>query len=395
MNKASAVFKGAIVFYFIIALEVLIMISPFAGFFYSAFNPFLLAVAKYPATRWLSVFFLPHMVVPPDALLKAVRVAGSVLFLGGLGVFLICAAQVYSNKLRRRGAALKGLYSVIRHPQYAGLAAAGAGLAILWPRVLVVVLWLAMALVYYALAKDEERRMLAEYPETYREYMAGTGMFLPARVERAIFPSGAAGRAAFFVLLCALALGGAFGLRAYTIRHLPLWSDGGSVAVLAIDPSDMPMLEHRMSTLLASPEISQRLVPGERYLAYFIPRDYIMQGLIADTGGDWRLYKQHHAMGMITDWILHPFAHLSGGHHMMHHGGPQAPEQGMGGQTVRRIIFLQIEGVASDDPYDLLSIGAQRTPRFMADVEVHEAEILEIRDLPSDTGWGSVPTPVF
>ena len=153
MNKASAVFKGAIVFYFIIGLEVLIMISPFAGFFYSAFNPFLLTIAKYPATRWLSVFFLPHMVVPPDALLKSVRVAGSVLFLGGIGVFLVCATQVYANKLRRRGTTLKGLYSVIRHPQYAGLAVTGAGLAILWPRVLVVVLWLAMALVYYALRR--------------------------------------------------------------------------------------------------------------------------------------------------------------------------------------------------------------------------------------------------
>jgi hypothetical protein len=64
MNKNKAILNSAIVLYFIICLEILIMISPFAGFFYSVFNPFLLEIAKYPATKWLSSFFLPHMVVP-------------------------------------------------------------------------------------------------------------------------------------------------------------------------------------------------------------------------------------------------------------------------------------------------------------------------------------------
>ena len=62
MAKSKAVLSGAIVLYFVICLEILIMISPFAGFFYSAFNPFLLGLAKYPATRWLSSFFFVHLV---------------------------------------------------------------------------------------------------------------------------------------------------------------------------------------------------------------------------------------------------------------------------------------------------------------------------------------------
>ncbi|HET6515951.1 MAG TPA: hypothetical protein VFG09_12380 [Thermodesulfovibrionales bacterium] len=63
MNKTKALANSAIVLYFIIGLEIMIMISPFAGFFYSVFDPFLLATAKYPSTKWLSGFFLPHMVV--------------------------------------------------------------------------------------------------------------------------------------------------------------------------------------------------------------------------------------------------------------------------------------------------------------------------------------------
>ncbi|HEX8949986.1 MAG TPA: hypothetical protein VF790_13540, partial [Dissulfurispiraceae bacterium] len=93
MNKKNTALRSAIVLYFIIGLEVLIMISPFAGFFYSVFNPFLLETAKYPATRWLSAFFLPHMVVPPDAFLKLIRVMGSVFFVGGMALFFLCASQ--------------------------------------------------------------------------------------------------------------------------------------------------------------------------------------------------------------------------------------------------------------------------------------------------------------
>jgi hypothetical protein len=78
MNKTKAILNSALVLYFIIGLEILIMISPFAGFFYAVFNPFLLEIAKYPSTRWLSAFYLPHMVVPPDDFLKSIRIMGSV-----------------------------------------------------------------------------------------------------------------------------------------------------------------------------------------------------------------------------------------------------------------------------------------------------------------------------
>ncbi len=39
MARNKTVLSSAIVLYFVICFEILIMISPFAGFFYSAFNP--------------------------------------------------------------------------------------------------------------------------------------------------------------------------------------------------------------------------------------------------------------------------------------------------------------------------------------------------------------------
>jgi hypothetical protein len=31
----------------------------------------------------------------------------------------------------------------------------------------------------------------------------------------------------------------------------------------------------------------------------------------------------------------------------------------------------------------------------MMDVEIHNLSLLDLKDLPQDTGWGKVPTPVF
>lgn len=393
MNKTKVIFNSAIMLYFIIGLEILIMISPFAGFFYSVFNPFLLEIAKYPATKWLSSFFLPHMVVPPDDFLKFIRITGSIFFVSGMAVFFTCALQVYINKFLRKGTVLKGLYSIIRHPQYAGLGIAGIGLSILWPRFLVAVLWLVMILLYYFLSKDEERRMLKQYPDTYKEYMERTGMFLPGAIERLFSPLSIAGKLVLFVIIGTCTIGGAFFLRDYTVKHLPLWTDS-NVAALAIIPEDMQRMEHRMPDILNMEEVKTRLKENEKYLVYFLPAGYIMQGLIADTGGEWKLYKQHHALSMIIDWIFHPFSHLTEGHHAMHTASGH-PGHAVTTGIVRRLVFLKIKDVIINKPYDLFSINAIRVPQFMLDVEIHNLSLLDLKDLPQDTGWGKVPTPVF
>jgi hypothetical protein len=103
---------SAIVLSFIVAFEILIMISPFAAFFYYVFNPFLLALNQSSITRWLTAFFLPHMVAPPNEVLAAIRILGSVLFVAGMVVFLVCAAQVYLGKLFKAGDSHKGAVSL-------------------------------------------------------------------------------------------------------------------------------------------------------------------------------------------------------------------------------------------------------------------------------------------
>jgi protein-S-isoprenylcysteine O-methyltransferase Ste14 len=399
MNRKT-ILSGAIVLYFIIGFEILIMISPFAGLFYTAFTPFLLQLANYPATKWLSAFFLPHMAVPPDVFLKFVRVTGSVLFLGGLAVFFICAIQVYTNKFLKRGTALKGLYSIIRHPQYVGLALAGIGLSILWPRFLTVALWLIMIGLYYLLSKDEERRMLKAYPDTYRSYMSRTGMFLPKKIERPLSPGGLFGKIGLYIFIVAFTLGTVFFLRDYTVKHLALWNESSSmggpqVVALALMPDDARIMEHRMNDTLAMEGVRSKLKENSKYLVYFIPTDYIMQGLIADTGDEWRLYHRHFTLSRFLDWVLHPFSHLSGHyHHMDAQGRMHAANNAQMG-VVRRLIFIRISDGALRRPTDFFAINAVRTPEFMVDIDVHNLKLLQIKGLSSETGWGKLPTPTF
>jgi protein-S-isoprenylcysteine O-methyltransferase Ste14 len=128
--------RGGIIFFFIMAFEVMIMISPFALFFYSVFNPVLHWLESYPSTRWLTTFFLPHLILPPTLALKSIRILGSFLFVIGFTTFMVFAFQVYIGKIFKWGIANSGLYCCIRHPQYLALGLWGLGMTILWPRTL-------------------------------------------------------------------------------------------------------------------------------------------------------------------------------------------------------------------------------------------------------------------
>lgn len=403
VNRLRGLFGGVIILYFIIALEVLIMISPFAAFFYTALNPVLLFFAEWPTTRWLTAFFLPHMVLPPGLVLQTIRVGGSVLFVVGAVVFLVCAGQVYFHKFFRRGPALGGLYRWIRHPQYLSLGATGLGLAILWPRFLTIVLWAAMVGLYYLLARDEERRMVRQFGDEYREYKLRTGMFLPRALERTVdrllpFQKSPMLRSLLgFTLLVVVAVGGAFALRAYTIAQLPLWSEG-RVTAIAILPADAILLEHRMADVLELPEVKSQLDQSSGpILVYLVPQNYVMQGMIADTGQQWRLYEEPQTFAMIADWIAHPFRHLEGDDMMTHHNMGDAPvNSSASGGLVRRLIFLQLDSPRSlNTRTAVFGITTARVPQFFADVDMHDLVLLDIHSLGPGTGWGRVPTPMF
>lgn len=399
--------SSAIFLSFIVAFEIAIMISPFAFFFYAVFNPFLLALNQSSLTRWLTAFFLPHMVAPPNEVLTIIRISGSVLFVVGMFIFIVCALQVYLGKLLKTRVATKGLYTIIRHPQYLGLGLAALGLSIMWPRFLALVLFTVMLFLYYLLAKDEERRMTNRFGQCYVSYMNRTGMFLPYSIENVLKRDresqnlGIGKAAIIFLVLVVVIVGSGFILRAYTIHRLP-FEQVENVDVVTITKEDSMPARELIPFVLKDPVVASKLntvkVHGNhRLLAYFIPVDYVMQGMIADTGGEWKLFEHHKTLGMIADYIFHPFAHLTGGH--AHHAVMQVHNSSMHNSPTmkRRIIFIELSGDTGDlkSSFDDFDINAKRTPVFFVDVHLHTGEILQIQDTPSGSGWGTVPTPMF
>ncbi len=402
--------NSAIILSFIVAFEIIIMISPFAFFFYAVFNPFLLALNQSIVTRWLTAFFLPHMVVPPNGVLISVRILGSIFFVAGLVAFLVCAGQVYLGKLLRKGTATKGLYVFIRHPQYVGLAFAALGLAIIWPRFLTLFLLAVMLFLYYILAKDEERRMMNRFGESYTAYMNRTGMFVPRSVEKIFIKNPNPQKALslgkvslIFMGLVIVIVGSGFFLRSYTIHHLPIELIG-NVDVVTITSEDSSTVHDLLPAVLDDSVVASKLKPvqrteGHRLLAYFLPIDYGMQGMIANTGEEWKLFEQHKTMAIFMENILHPFAHLMGGHayHTNMANMKHGPEMYALPAMKRRVIFIDISSDNHElkSPFDDFDINVIRTPLLFVDVHLHTAEILQVKDTPTGSGWGTVPTPMF
>ncbi|MFQ5866459.1 MAG: methyltransferase family protein [bacterium] len=413
---------GGIVVYFIMAFEVMIMISPFAFFFYSVFNPIFHLLGKYSATRWLTGFFLPHTVFPPGVFLQGIRVLGSVLFILGLGFFLICASQVYLGKILKRGVATKGLYQVIRHPQYLGLAICGAGMAILWPRFLVLVTLSLMLILYYFLARDEERRMTNEYGDAYQRYMEQTGMFLPRWIERPVTSNALSNRLKPYqsivfplvTVVTILVLG--FALRTLTVAELPVKIEG-NIAVVSMLPEDNGFLKGAASNLSgAEGKLPNNLIlnQNEAYLGYLMPVDYVMQGMIANTGKRWQLYKRHHALQMISDWVFHPFRHLRQPpmHTMQHmptghtiamarrHLCPlniNDPTLECNNCPYRRVVIVQVDKKKKRPLTKalLFALRAERTAVAYLDMDVRSGKIIDVVRVQGKTLWEEVPTPIF
>jgi protein-S-isoprenylcysteine O-methyltransferase Ste14 len=424
MNSFSKIGKkiatlGAIGVFFIMALEVVIMISPFAFFFYSVFNPLFHFLDRFAATRWTTSFFLPHMILPPTLFLKSLRVLGSVLFVAGFLLFIVCALQVYLGKIFKWGIADRGLYHYVRHPQYLALGIWGTGMAILWPRFIVLATLSLMFILYYFLARDEERRMTNQYGSSYEDYKAARGMFLPLALERPVkslfkrlAPSPALQNLVIPLLILVIVLGSGFLLRSITVHSLSL-ADRGNLTVVPILPEDAAQGDKILQGVLKAEAAGSLpfLKPGKSYLGYVMQPDYIMQGMIADTGGSSHLFKHHHTVALIVDWVFHPFEHLrrppavhmAAMHHMdpglarRHHCPLQVnqPELACDTCPYRRVIWVEVDRgqnmplVGAAD----LSLGVMRRPVGFLDIDTRDGSLVSAKAVKPGTAWRDVPTP--
>jgi protein-S-isoprenylcysteine O-methyltransferase Ste14 len=103
----------------------------------------------------------------------------SYALIGG-GFWLISAGweRLYVAQKARR-MATDGVYSKIRHPQYAGFILVMAGFLVQWPTLLTLAMFPILVIMYVSLARSEERDALTEFGDAYRDYMQRVPAFIP------------------------------------------------------------------------------------------------------------------------------------------------------------------------------------------------------------------------
>jgi len=108
---------------------------------------------------------------------------GTVLAMLGIVLVVLGWKEVYkrywSKEAGQGELVTDGIYHFIRHPQYTGFMLITLGMLLDWATLPMLIMWPVMAVMYYRLARREEREMEAEFGETYRRYLRETSMFVP------------------------------------------------------------------------------------------------------------------------------------------------------------------------------------------------------------------------
>ncbi|MDH1271439.1 isoprenylcysteine carboxylmethyltransferase family protein [Rhizobium pusense] len=103
----------------------------------------------------------------------------SFVFIGGGFVLISAAWKVLYEAQRTRILATSGPYAWIRHPQYAGFVLVLFGFLLQWPTLLTLGMFPFLVVMYWRLARFEERQAIAEHGGEYERYMRDVPGFIP------------------------------------------------------------------------------------------------------------------------------------------------------------------------------------------------------------------------
>jgi protein-S-isoprenylcysteine O-methyltransferase Ste14 len=372
-TKERAAKTSAWVLYTLIVLEILFMVSPFAAYYYSIYATPLNVLQEYQSTAWLTMYLLPHFSYSDSWLANGLLLLSWPLILLGIVLFVLGFCQIYWSKFTRKGAVEAGLYRHIRHPQYVALAIVGLGCSLYWSRFIVVLAYVSMLCLYYFLARVEERICLQKFGDSYREYLARTGMFLPRKWEtqwRLLdwrLSEAKWVRVSVFVGLyvAVLTLTGVIGhlLRNHVIDSLQTSVEASRVTVFLA-----PVSQQAQATVTRL--LGESMLPGD--IAYVAPSSWQVPELGLTR-------SPANRQGESTNELLHPSTH----------GNPL---------TVGHILSVAlVEAVYAGDKVqgiERFSRALNVRPVAHAEIDLGTGEIVE--NMTSiESQWAGIPVPTF
>jgi len=83
---------------------------------------------------------------------------------------------------KSHGLVTSGIYKYIRHPQYTGIFLIITGWMLRWLNPLTMVMYPILLILYYKLARREEKQVQKEYGDAYLKYKESTPMFFPIKL---------------------------------------------------------------------------------------------------------------------------------------------------------------------------------------------------------------------
>ncbi len=361
-------------FYIIIGFEFLFMISPFALYFYSSYGDVLNLFHRWPATAWLTGFFLPHVSMTTSPILDSLKLWGFRFAGIGLLFFVLGVVQIYGAKLFLRREVTGGLYRISRHPQYLALAVLGFGVLLIWPRFLVLLAFVTMLFLYFLLARWEEQQCVEKYGESYREYMSRVGFLGPARLTSWIPSAPAWARrpialVATYVLAIVVAAAAAGALRGYSLSHVSsFYTDNAAILSPAVLEADDLRSAHQLAT--SDPAVRDRLEAAggsSGWLVYVVPASWHLPDLPLES------------------WEEIPAEHRGG------HTTPPDFERG-----VYKVLFTKARTHRPESRgREIVTTAYGREPVLRVRVDLHRNEVTAVESPPESVVWGDIPTPLY
>ena len=365
----------AIGFYAIIVFEFFYMAGPFALYLYSAYKPGLNFFFNTPILAWLPQFFLPHLAMMTTCpLIDLHNMVGAIFAALGLLGFLFGAAQVYYSKLAKKGAVTGGVYNFVRHPQYISLIFCGFGLLLLWPRYIVLVLFITMLFAYYMLARIEEKECEQKFGRPYIDYKDKTGMFFPLvlsrKIKRPPLPSAKGSRIVVYLLIYLTAqlvgIGAAKLLEKHSRNSLYAYYSDNAVHI-SLTEMDDEKIQNLVLAALNNPFVRSRLAleePGMRLLNYIVPSNVF-----------------------ISEIPMNVFEG-SAREHFLHSGHNTA---------VYKVIFnkaiLSSRGIAKKE--QILERITHRMPLIEIWINASDSTIVRVLEPPAKKNYEGIPMPIF
>ncbi len=394
---------GTILAYCLIGIEIIIMISPFALYFYSVYAPILNLLSSSPLTSWTTEFFLPHMVFLQDPLILGISYL-QVFLVIGLVLFFTAAIPLYWGRFTGKGVVTFSFYAKIRHPQYLFLDMSGFGLLLYWPRFIILISYITMLYVYYILARNEEWRMKLEAPGDYEKYMAHIPMFIPGepggRIFSALFgwiqPKWA-GILASYIVVMALSVLLAMGVRSYAVNNLPALQVEDGVTLVPVFERSSGEVRSLYTAMLANEQVRSFLEKHDDVnLAYIMPGDFFLTALVTDE--DRRFSDEIiERFPEVLEWHQHKFKGGLGKFFRIFYnfigtlGGVDT------NYDIERFIFVSVRDRAGKpvERKSLFDLGLKRTPALLVDYDPFDEKVVVVIETSGQHKWGKVPMPTF